>query len=53
MPQLINKATRGKVPILHKQKQAEAFHNTLTTTRRILKTVRRGAFNTRRFIRSL
>ena len=37
MPQLINKATRGKVPIsVSKQKAAEAFHNTFNTTRRIL-----------------
>ena len=37
MPQLINKATRGKVPIsVSKQKAAEAFADTFNTTQRIL-----------------
>ena len=37
MPQLINKATRGNVPIsVSKRKAAEAFSNTFNTTRRIL-----------------
>ena len=37
MPQLINKATRGNVPIsVSKQKAAEAFADTFNTTRRIL-----------------
>ena len=37
MPQLITKATRGKVPIsVSKKKAAEAFADTFNTTRRIL-----------------
>ena len=37
MPQLINKATRGNVPIsVSKQKAAEAFADTFNTTKRIL-----------------